>query len=129
MSVRNQYVFFWKNIWVFYSFFPPFVSRGLFFFFHIELYEPLVHFWNQLIKVYISRTNVFSHSVSCFPPPPPPIISFAVQKLLNLIETLVCFYFFALRHWSKKILLGICDKAYSPIFLRVFWCHVLCLGF
>ena len=75
-----------KYLSLLFIFFFFFLCGAFFFFLHIELYELLVHFGNQLIKVAL-RANVFSHSVCFWFFFSSPIISFAVQKLLNLIGT------------------------------------------
>ena len=70
-----------------------------------------------LPSIFLSFTNIFSHSVGClcvFS-----VVCFAMQNLLNLKASLVyfCFYFFNLRRWiQKKILLWFMSKNVLPMF-------------
>ena len=97
MLFGHLYVLFGEiSTYIFCPFFDWFVC------FDIELHELLVHFEDKYILV-TSFANISSHSVGClfilF------IVSFAVQKLLNLIRShLFIFISITLGDRLKKIL-------------------------
>ena len=83
-----------------------------------------------------SFTTIFSHSVGClfglfvcfnfF------MVSFSVQKLVNLIRSHLFMFIFisiAFGDWPRKHLYNLCQKMFCLYSLQgVLWCHVLCLS-